>query len=107
MDLQSCTDFPIPLHDDLAIDAPLASDASGPVDAGAALTWYFTCPDGICTAPLDAGLTDDGGSPCPAVGTTCATRGQGCGTSNPGVHCGATEVCDDHDPTTDGHGCPI
>ena len=107
VDLQSCTEVDVTLHFDQEVDAHPAIDAKLSVDAGTALTWYFTCPDGNCIAPLDAGLTDDSGVPCPAVGTSCTTLGQSCGTSNPGVHCGATEVCDDHDPTTDNHGCPI
>jgi hypothetical protein len=33
--------------------------------------------------------------------------GQGCGTPSANVNCGATEVCDNHDPTNTKFGCPI
>ena len=89
-------------------DSRIAVDAgrdAGTVDAG--LTWYLTCGDVVCSAPLDGGLTTDGGVRCPPLGTACNVAGQGCGVSNPGIDCGATDVCDDHDPRTDNHGCPI
>ena len=96
--------------DAAVVDARHTIDA-GPSDArlidGHPLQWYTTCGDVICHGALDAGLTNDAGVACPAAGTSCATLGQGCGTSNPGVDCGATLLCDDHDPKQDGDGCPI
>jgi hypothetical protein len=69
----------------------------------------MTCGDPVCQAPsADAGwLTDDGGSPCPNVGTSCSMAGDTCGTSNPGLNCGAILRCDTHDPTMNPGGCPI
>jgi hypothetical protein len=66
----------------------------------------MTCGDPVCQAPADGGaLTDDAGAPCPAPGTACTQTGDTCGTHDPKVNCGATEVCDTHDPTS--LGCPV
>jgi hypothetical protein len=54
----------------------------------------------------DAGLTDDAGAPCPAIGTSCTADGATCGTSNAYLHCGATEQCAATDPTMGQFGCP-
>ena len=85
------------------------TDGSSP-----ALRWYMTCGDPSCRVaasdggPLpDAGLRDDAGAPCPPVGSSCTTQGQGCGTRDPYVDCGATEVCSDQDPKSGVGGCPI
>ncbi len=87
-----------------------ASDAG--LDAMAPMHWYSTCGDPVCHVSPDggspdAGLTDDAGAPCPPVGSLCASRGQTCGTRDPNVNCGATEVCSDHDPKLGFGGCPI
>jgi hypothetical protein len=104
---------------------PPESDAGGsPAEAGSggnaseagsggssALQWWNTCGNPVCQAPsdggVDAGLDDDGGRPCPAVGTACSPSGETCGTSNPAFNCGATEVCSATDPTRGVGGCPI
>jgi hypothetical protein len=54
----------------------------------------------------DAGLTDDAGASCPAIGSTCTVDGATCGTSTANFHCGATEQCAAHDPTMSQFGCP-
>lgn len=88
-----------------------SSGASSSSSGGMALTWYFTCGDPVCQAPyppVDGGiLTDDAGAPCPDIGTPCSVAGERCGTRNPQLNCGATEVCDAHDPTRNPGGCPI
>lgn len=87
------------------------ADASGADANPATLQWWNTCGDPVCRAPsdggADAGLTDDAGLPCPAVGTACSTAGDMCGTSNPGLNCGATEICSATDPTHSTAGCPL
>jgi hypothetical protein len=84
-----------------------SSGASSSSGAGA-LTWYFTCGDPVCPAPSgDGGLYDDSGAPCPGLGTACSVAGATCGTADPGVHCGAIEQCDTHDPTLNPGGCPV
>jgi hypothetical protein len=92
-------------------DAALASDGAPDAEAST-LQWYTTCGDPVCSVPLDGGLTDaalqdDAGVACPAVRSSCSTDAQTCGTSNPFVECGATEVCSDHDPKLGLGGCPI
>jgi hypothetical protein len=61
------------------------SDASGSGSSsggsgssgGAALTWFSTCGDPDChpTLPDAGGLTDDAGTPCPAIGSACSVAG--------------------------------
>jgi hypothetical protein len=102
---------------DAALDAPLAADAEAP-DAGDAqandagntadLQWYFTCGDPVCETPdASAMLTDADGGQCPTVGQSCSTLGDTCGTRTPAFDCGATEVCETHDPTASPNGCPM
>ena len=75
-------------------------------DAGASgLKWYWTCGDPVCQVPeSDAGLTDDAGAPCPPVGSSCSPNGETCGTRTASAHCGAVEICDNHNPAVN---CPI
>jgi hypothetical protein len=73
-------------------------------DAGA-LKWYWTCGDPVCRFPSgDAGLTDDAGTPCPQVGSSCGAKGELCGTRNASTQCGAIEECDDQNPAVN---CPV
>jgi hypothetical protein len=89
-------------------DAPPPADAE-PIDAQPGnLRWFMTCGDPVCQAPgSDAGLTETDGGPCPVIGSGCSTAGEMCGTPNPAVACGATEVCAAKDPTARLGGCPI
>jgi hypothetical protein len=88
-----------------------SSGTSSSSSGGGALTWYYTCGYPSCPAPSgdagDAGLMDDAGAPCPAIGSTCAVDGGTCGTSSANFHCGAVEQCAAHDPTMSQFGCPI
>ena len=67
------------------------------------LKWYETCGDPVCRAP-DASA-DASVVACPPLGSSCTTKGEGCG--NPNTNCGAIEICDDHDPRGGVGGCPI
>jgi hypothetical protein len=86
-----------------ASDDEASADAGGASDGGGPLQWYVTCGDPVCRVPPDGGPVDSG-PPCPALGTSCTTKGETCGTRDPLVNCGAIEVCDDHDPAVN---CPI
>lgn len=70
-------------------------------------TWFLTCGVPVCGAPSAeaGGLTDDAGAPCPPLGSSCQLVGQHCGTSDPSINCGATEVCAMDDPKLT-VGCP-
>jgi hypothetical protein len=48
----------------------------------------------VSTTPLD---WPDGGA-CPALGSSCTTQSETCGTRTP-ANCGVIEVCDTHQPT--------
>ena len=95
---------------DGGFDAGMNQDAgtipadAGLVDAGPGRTlqWYMTCGDPVCSAPMDAGPEDAG--TCPALGTSCSTQGEICGTPS-SANCGVVEECDDHDPRSGG--CPL
>jgi len=70
---------------------------------GRPLQWYSTCGWPSCPGFVpDAGARDASVS-CAAERTPCTQRGATCG--NPASNCGATLVCEDHDPKQSG--CPI
>jgi hypothetical protein len=55
----------------------------------------MTCGAPVCrVVDGDAGpLTNDGGAPCPPLGSSCSVQGQTCG--DPATaRCGAVEICD-------------
>lgn len=85
---------------------PCKSDAGPGPDAGPTFQWYRTCGDVVCRAPSDAG-SDAGTVVCPALGSSCASKGETCG--NPAANCGVIAVCEDHDPRGGGGapGCAI
>jgi hypothetical protein len=114
----ACSAGSVAVSQDTSNDAQSVSSDAAPANDGArdaetsTLQWYTTCGDPVCSVPLDGGLADaaledDAGTACPSVGSGCSTEGQTCGTSNPLVECGATEVCSDHDPKLGVGGCPI
>jgi hypothetical protein len=78
---------------------------TGTCGATSALQWYTTCGYPVCGGGPDAGPTDAG--VCPAVGSSCTTKGEACGTPDK-ANCGSTLVCDDHDPKgPGGDACPV
>jgi hypothetical protein len=87
-----------------------------PIDAGTStLRWYRTCGNAVCaggagpacgTSALSACFFDDAGAPCPPLGSSCSVKGATCGQPS-ASNCGATQVCDDHDPTGGPGGCPV
>jgi hypothetical protein len=96
---------------------PAHGDGGAGQDGGtadAALTWYATCGDPVCRAPVgdagsdagsDAGVDVDGGLPkCTTqhIGEPCSTPGAEC---DPGGSCGGLLRCTDQDPTKPG--CPV
>jgi predicted NUDIX family NTP pyrophosphohydrolase len=68
--------------------------------------WYG-CGFPVCQAAddagADAGLSDDAGTPCPAVGSTA---GDTCGARD-AANCGVNLECSASDPTKGFGGCPI
>ena len=55
----------------------------------------MTCGAPVCRVGSGDGgpLTDDGGAPCPPLGSSCSAQGQTCG--DPATApCGAVEICD-------------
>ena len=73
-----------------------AIDAGTGADGGATLTWFQTCGDPVCRAPVDGGDDTSDAAACPALGSPCTTKDETCGDRN--QNCGVIEECEATDP---------